>query len=156
MVSVGIDVSKDKSTICFLKPYGEVVHKPFEVFHTENSLSHLIDLILSLDEQIRVVMEATGNYHLLILNYLQSHHVFVAVINPLIMHKYANLSLRRGKTDSLDSIKIAKFGLDNWYNLKDYVPSSEIYSELRILNHQYLNYIKIRINAKQTLTNLYR
>lgn len=154
MVSVGIDVSKGKSTICFLKLYGEVVHKPFEAYHTENSLSHLIDLISSLNDEIRVVMEATGSYHLPILNYLKSQNVFVAVINPLIMHKYANLSLRRGKTDSLDSIKIAGYGLDNWHKLKDYIPSSEIYGELKLLNRQYLNYIKIRINAKLSLTNL--
>ena len=29
MISVGIDVSKEKSTICILKPYGEIVRKPF-------------------------------------------------------------------------------------------------------------------------------
>lgn len=31
MISVGIDVSKEKSTVCILKPYGEVVSRPFEV-----------------------------------------------------------------------------------------------------------------------------
>lgn len=31
MISVGIDVSKGKSTVCLLKPYGEVVSSPFEV-----------------------------------------------------------------------------------------------------------------------------
>nr|WP_315024890.1 IS110 family transposase [uncultured Aminipila sp.] len=155
MISIGIDVSKGKSTVCFLKLYGEIVYKPFEIIHTESSLSHLLNLISSIgDEDIRVVMEATGNYHLPILNFLKSYNVFVSVINPLIMHKYANLSLRRGKTDPLDSVKIANYGLDNWYNLKDYSPSTALYNELKLLNRQYLNYIKIRINAKQTLTNL--
>ena len=27
MISVGIDVSKGKSTVCILKPYGEIVSK---------------------------------------------------------------------------------------------------------------------------------
>ena len=31
MISVGIDVSKGKSTVCLLKPYGEIICKPFEV-----------------------------------------------------------------------------------------------------------------------------
>ena len=31
MISVGIDVSKEKSTICILKPYEEIVSKPFEM-----------------------------------------------------------------------------------------------------------------------------
>lgn len=35
MISVGIDVSKGKSTVCLLKPYGEIICKPFEVQHTE-------------------------------------------------------------------------------------------------------------------------
>ena len=35
MISVGIDVSKGKSTVCILKPYGEIVASPFEVRHTE-------------------------------------------------------------------------------------------------------------------------
>ena len=38
MISVGIDVSKEKSTICILKPYGEIVSKPFEVCHTEKGV----------------------------------------------------------------------------------------------------------------------
>ena len=28
MISVGIDVSKGKSTVCILKPYGEIAAKP--------------------------------------------------------------------------------------------------------------------------------
>lgn len=31
MVSIGIDISKGKSTVCFLKPYGEVLHKQYEM-----------------------------------------------------------------------------------------------------------------------------
>ena len=44
MISVGIDVSKEKSTICILKPYGEIVSKPFEVCHTEKELSELTSM----------------------------------------------------------------------------------------------------------------
>ena len=38
MISVGVDVSKGKSTICVLKPYGEIVCSPFEVLHVEKEL----------------------------------------------------------------------------------------------------------------------
>lgn len=154
MVSVGIDVSKGKSTVCFLKPYGEVLYKPFEVSHTEKELSHLLDLISSSTEEIRVIMESTGIYHLPILNFLKSKNTFVSVINPLIMHKYANLTLRKGKTDNLDAVKIAKYGLDNWFNLVDYTTNNETYDELKILNHQYNSYIEQRVKAKQSLTIL--
>ncbi len=114
----------------------------------------MVNLISVIDEDVRVVMEATGIYHLPILNYLKSNNIFVSVVNPLIMHKYASLSIRRGKTDSLDAIKIANFGLDNWFKLTNYSPNEEIYDELRLLNRHYLNYISMRIKAKLTLTNL--
>lgn len=64
MISVGIDVSKEKSTVCVLKPYGEIVMKPKDVQHTESELSKLVGELQELQEEIRVVMEATGAYHL--------------------------------------------------------------------------------------------
>lgn len=33
MISVGMDVSKGKSTVCILRPYGELVKPVFEVTH---------------------------------------------------------------------------------------------------------------------------
>lgn len=154
MISVGIDVSKGKSTVCFVKPYGEVLHKPFEVKHTESDLKHLVSQIKTLPEETRVVMESTGAYHYPVLTYLKEHGIFASVINPLVMSKYINVAIRKGKTDKLDAFKIANFGLDHWYHLRDYSPTADVYDELKILNRQYLNYISMRIQAKQTLTNL--
>ena len=45
MISIGIDVSKEKSTVCILKPYGEVVSRPFEVCHVEKQLSELTSML---------------------------------------------------------------------------------------------------------------
>ena len=67
MISVGIDVSKEKSTVCVLKPYGEIVMKPKDVQHTESELSKLVNELQKLQEEVRVLMEATGAYHLPIL-----------------------------------------------------------------------------------------
>lgn len=154
MVSIGIDVSKGKSTVCFLKPYGEVLHKPFEVQHTEKELKALVEMINTLSEEARVVMESTGAYHYPVLACLKEQGIFVSVINPLVMSKYANMAIRKGKTDKLDTIKIANFGLDHCFRLVDYTPSTDVYDELKVLNRQYLSYISMRIRAKQTLTNL--
>ena len=41
MNCVGIDVSKGKSMIAVMRPFGEVVVSPFEVCHTVNELSEL-------------------------------------------------------------------------------------------------------------------
>lgn len=39
----GIDVSKGKSTVSVLRPFGEVVAKPFSVCHTGSELKDLAD-----------------------------------------------------------------------------------------------------------------
>lgn len=154
MISEGIDVSKEKSTVCILKPYGEIVCSLYEITHTEKDMSELTALIRHIDGDVRVVMEATGNYHLPILSYLKDRGVYVAVINPLIIKKYASVALRKGKTDKLDAIKIANFGLDNWLHLVNYEASEEVYIQLRLLGRQYVHYIKIRIDSKLSLTNM--
>ena len=51
MISVGIDVSKEKSTICILKPYGEIIGRPFEVCHVARELSELATMLLRLDDE---------------------------------------------------------------------------------------------------------
>lgn len=154
MISVGIDISKGKSMICILKPYGEVVRKPFEISHTEKDLLELSEIINGLDDEVRVIMEATGNYHLPVLSFLKEQGHFVSVINPLVMKKYVSTVLRKGKTDKLDSIKIANYGLDHWFHLENQEISEEIYIQLRLLGRQYAHYIKMRIESKQALTNM--
>lgn len=43
MNAVGIDVSKGKSIVVVMRPFGEVVEAPFEVVHTEAALKDLAD-----------------------------------------------------------------------------------------------------------------
>ena len=38
MISVGVDVSKGKSTVCILKPYGEVMMSPSDYEHTQRTI----------------------------------------------------------------------------------------------------------------------
>lgn len=154
MISVGIDVSKGKSTVCILKPYGEIVSSPFEVTHTEKDLKELATMLLRFDEEVRIVMESTGNYHLPILTYFLEQNLFVSVINSYLMHKYANTVLRKAKTDKLDSIKIANYGIDNWYHLVKYQPREETYMQLQLLSRQYSHYIEMRIKGKLSLINI--
>ena len=45
MISVGIDVSKGKSTVCVLKPYGEIVCRPFEMQHVASEGQRPTNLI---------------------------------------------------------------------------------------------------------------
>jgi len=68
MNAVGIDVSKGKSMVAALRPIGEMAIKPFEVAHTALELENLAYLILELDGDTRVVMEATNQSRLRCMN----------------------------------------------------------------------------------------
>lgn len=63
-------------------------------------------------------MEATNNYYLPLLSFLKEHGIFVTVINPLVIKKYVNMTLRNGNTDKLAAIKIANYGLDYWFHFE--------------------------------------
>lgn len=154
MISVGIDVSKEKSTVCILKPYGEILCLPFDILHTESDLLGLVTMLQRFNEDVRVVMEATGAYHLPILSRLKENNVYVSVINPFIMKEYRCKGLRRAKTDRLDAKMIANYGIDNWYHLENYEFSESTYQELKLLGRQYSHYMRMRIESILTLTNM--
>lgn len=80
MISVGIDVSKDKSTVCIINPYGTIIKKPYTIEHTKESINELVLFIKSLSVETKVVMESTGIYHLPILKELLNQDIFVSVI----------------------------------------------------------------------------
>jgi len=136
MLSVGIDVSKEKSMVCILKPYGEVVLSPIEIVHTEDAVTKLAD-----------ILEATGAYHLPLLSIFTEKKIFVSIINPLVMKKYASTAIRKGKTDKIDSVRIANYGLDNWFHLRKHEPTEEVYEELKFLGRQYSHYIRMKIES---------
>lgn len=154
MISIGIDVSKEKSMVCMLRPYGEVIASPHEISHTTSDLSALTGNIQSFDEEVRVVMEATGAYHLPVLISLYKAGIFVSVVNPLVMKRYASTALRKGKTDKLDSVRIANYGIEHWFSLKQYQPLDKTYEELRILGRQYAHYITMKVESTLALSSI--
>ena len=81
MLSIGIDVSKGKSTVCGMKPGGEIVYAPFEVQHTREGMSELVSLLRSSGEEVRAVLESTGSYHCPVVAALLENGIFVSVVN---------------------------------------------------------------------------
>lgn len=55
MNAVGIDVSKGKSTVVILRPFGEIVVSPYEVKHTDSEITALIKRIKAVDGEARIV-----------------------------------------------------------------------------------------------------
>lgn len=122
MNAVGIDVSKGKSMVAALRPMGEVALLPQEFLHTGVGLEQMAYAILALGEDTRVVMEATGRYHEPVATALHEYGIYVCVLNPLFIKQSGGGSIRKVKTDKADAMKIAKYGLDNWVDLREYTP----------------------------------
>ena len=154
MNSVGIDISKGRSTIAVMRPFGEVVISPFEVRHTGSELSKLARQLKSLDGETRVVMEATGNYHASVAKLLHDAGLYVSVVNAKLVHDYGNNELRRVKTDRKDAVKLANYGLDRWLTLPRYIPEEDTRLLLKNCYRQYRQYSKVQTVLKNNLISL--
>ena len=155
MNAVGIDVSKGKSTVAILRPLGEVVSLPFDVPHDLGSLERLADQIICLDGDSRVLMEATGRYHEPVAMALHERGIYVSVVNPLAIHGYCSGgTVRKVKNDQKDSLKIAKFALDHWVDLREYTPMDAVRQQLKIFSRQYNLYMKSSVALQSNLISL--
>ena len=156
MNAVGIDVSKGKSTVAVLRPFGEIVASPFDVSHSPKELSKLVTLLKTLDGDTKVVMEYTGNYYLPIALFLRNNGLFVSVVNPILVKDYStkSLTVRKVKTDKKDSLKLASFALDRWKELSPFSAQSEARLLLKSYNRQYNQYNKLKVMLKNNLISI--
>ena len=154
MNAVGIDVSKGKSTVAVLRPFGEVAASPFDVIHNDSDLKQLAELIKALPGESKVVMEYTGTYFEPIAQFLHNNGIFVSVVNALLVHDYGGNSLRKVKTDKKDALKLASYALDRWTELDEYIPADEQRKTLKLLNRQYNQSIKIQTMMKNNFISL--
>lgn len=154
MNSVGIDISKGKSMVAALRPMGEVALPPKEYPHTAVGLEQMAYDIISLGEDTRVIMEATGRYHEPVAATLHEYGIFVCVLNPILIHQSGGGSVRKVKSDKKDAMKIAKYGLDNWTQLREYTPIDSLRQQLKLFSRQYNLYMKIVVSLKNNLISL--
>ena len=110
---ISIDVSKGKSMVTILRPYGEIVSSPFETKRTFDNIRSLIKQIKSIEGESRIIIERTAVITKLSL--LQVY--FVTAINPKLIKDFSDNSLRKVKSDA---IKIARYTLGSWTDLKQY------------------------------------
>lgn len=156
MNAVGIDVSKRKSTIAILRPGRKVVVKPFDVPHQLTGFQSLTELINSLDGETHIVTECTGRYYELFASELSRAGFFVSAVNPQIIRNLQGQDnpLRRVKTDKADSVKIARYTLDSWANLKQYRLIDDLRTQLKTMNRQFDFYMKHKTAMKNNLIGL--
>ncbi len=154
MNAVGIDVSKGKSTVTVMQPFGVVIAPPYEVGHSEEELRELARFIRTLPGETKVLMEYTGHYYEPVARYLHEAGIFVSVVNAILTHDYSGNTVRKTKTDKKDAAKLANMAIDRWLDLKQYIPENEIRQTLKICNRQYNQYNKMKTMLKNNLIAL--
>lgn len=114
-VYVGIDVSKRKFDVSqYQQPKtaakGALASKGALVGSYPNGATGFEQLLKGLPSGAHCVLEASGAYYLPLAHYLYEHQVAISVVNPLVIHRFAQMRLLRAKTDKADAKLIADFG----------------------------------------------
>lgn len=106
---VGIDVSAETLEVAYRDQRGRIVRQTFE-----NAPARHGALVRHLEKRarkatVRVVLEATGVYHLEAALALDRAGFEVMVVNPRAASHYAKAKLQRSKTDQLDAEMLLAF-----------------------------------------------
>ena len=81
-------------------------------------------------------------------------NLFVTAINPKLIKDFDNDSLRKVKSDKADAVKIARYALDKWQNLKQYNVMDELRNQLKTMNRQFGFYMKHKTAMKNNLIGI--
>ncbi len=107
---VGLDVAKGESQVqAFLdkrKPY----RKSFSILHNVEEFNTIFLKFLKEVETLggkkpTVILESTGHYHTPV---VQLHQYVYIIVNPLIAYRAKSSSLRKVKTDAIDSFHLCE------------------------------------------------
>ena len=127
VISVGIDVSKDKHDCFIVSSEGEVLADVFTIPNNMDGFHCLLQKIQACaapQDKIKVGLEATGHYSYNLLGFLLDNGLATYVLNPLRTNLYRkSLSLRKTKTDRVDARTIASMLLSD-AGLKPYTSTA--------------------------------
>ena len=157
MVSIGIDVSKDKHDCFILSSEGEVLADAFTVPNNMEGFTTLLERIQDCttpQDKIRVGLEATGHYSYNLLGFLLDNGLPTYVLNPLRTNLYRkSLSLRKTKTDRVDARTIATMLMSD-VGLKPYTDTAYHNDELKSLTRYRFDKVKERAKLKSSVSRL--
>ena len=133
VISVGVDISKDKHDCVIVSSEGEVLADVFTIPNTMDGFHCLLQRIRDCtapQDKIKVGLEATGHYSYNLLGFLLDNGLATYVLNPLRTNLYRkSLSLRKTKTDRVDARTIAAMLLSD-VGLKPYTNTAYHNEEL--------------------------
>ena len=157
VISVGIDVSKDKHDCFIVSSEGEVLADVFTVPNNMDGFHCLLQRVQSCavsQDKIKVGLEATGHYSYNLLGFLLDNGLTTYVLNPLRTNLYRkSLSLRKTKTDRVDARTIASMLLSD-AGLKPYTSTAYHNEELKSLTRYRFDKVKERAKLKSSVSRL--
>ena len=157
VVSVGVDVSKDKHDCFILSSEGEVLSDVFTIPNNLDGFRFLLRRIRDCthaQDKIKVGLEATGHYSYNLLGFLLDNGLPTYVLNPLRTNLYRkSLSLRKTKTDRVDARTIAAMLLSD-AGLKPYTNTAYHNEELKSLTRYRFDKVRQRAKLKQSVSRL--
>lgn len=157
VISVGIDVSKDKHDCFIVSSEGEVLADAFTIPNTLDGFHCLLQRIQDCtapQDKIKVGLEATGHYSYNLLGFLLDNGLATYVLNPLRTNLYRkSLSLRKTKTDRVDARTIASMLLSD-AGLKPYTSTAYHNEELKSLTRYRFDKVRERAKLKSSIARL--
>ena len=149
---LAIDVAKGKSMVALINFSGEVLIEPYEINHSINDFTNLLNRINSFKlDNISVIMESTNIYHRPIERFFLENNFKVFVINPIYGKMHKN-NLRKTKTDKEDCFNLANLFFSNTF--KEYIKPNQLYLDLNALSRQYFALDEVCVNIKNRFRNL--
>ena len=148
-ITLGCDISKDKIDIAVIEKKTNKILSEKTYSNTIKGHKNIINHYSSIKDNLHVVMEATGNYHIKFTDILEENKVKFSIVNPLTIKRFAQMKMIRLKTDKVDAKTIARYGIEQ--NPSIYKPITEPQKEIKSLRTVLSNLIKQRTMTKNLL-----
>ena len=111
MWTLGIDVAKLRHRATLLDEAGRPVFTNLSVDHSREGVEALLQRLTACGQApagVRIGMEATGHYWMILFEALSQAGYQPELINPLVTAARRNVTIRGSKTDSTDAMLIAR------------------------------------------------
>ncbi|OUJ70031.1 IS110 family RNA-guided transposase [Hymenobacter crusticola] len=145
---VGIDVSKATLAVCY---QADQQLKHVEV---SNSKTGFQQLVKTCGAHCLFVIEATGTYNLALAYYLYEQGGHVAVLNPLVIKRFIQMHLSKGKSDRKDAQWLLRYGQQQPVTL--WQPDEAVLVECRQLEQVTEQLLKQKTMVSNSLEALQR
>jgi transposase len=145
---VGLDVSKATLAVCYQ------VNDQVKHLEVSNSKAGFQQLVKTCGAHCQFIMEATGTYNLALAYYLHEQGGQVAVLNPLVIKRFIQMHLSKGKSDRKDAQWLLRYGQQQV--LKSWQPDETVLVECRQLEQVTEQLVKQKTMISNSLEALQR